>query len=101
MSKTEYVNRTKALNVLQKIEKKRRGCNCSREAIRQADAMAYAQEVVRKIDPEDVIPVAWLEAWAVITDREEIMELILNDWKKDNEQKEETEALQKQKNTQA
>lgn len=97
MSKEEYVSRSRALDILQKIEKKRRGCNCSKEAIRQADAIVYAQEVVRQIEPAEVIPIEFIREWFR---KEEFYyevghyaEFLIEDWRNRNEQKEETEAL--------
>lgn len=97
MSKAEYVDRARALEILQKIEEKRRGCNCSKEAIRQADAIVYAQEVVRQIKPSDVIPFEFIREWfrreANYYEIGYMAEFLIEDWRKENEQKEETEAL--------
>lgn len=90
MNKTEYIEREKALVILRKIEKKRRGCECSREAIRQAAAMLYAQEVVRQIEPADVIPFEFIREWfkreANYYEIGYMAEFLIEDWRKENAQ---------------
>ena len=97
MSKAEYVDRTRALEILQKNEKKRRGCNCSKEAILRSDAIVYAQEVVLQMKPPYVLPFEFIREWfrreANYYEIGYMAEFLIEDWRKENEQKEETEAL--------
>lgn len=81
---TAYIDRDRAIEVLKKIERKKRNCECSREVLRQADALNYAQTVLDMITPADVITPEWLEQWGRITDHEVLIDLILNDWRRDN-----------------
>lgn len=48
----DLINRTKAIEILEKIQKEHAQRTCSRTSLRQAQAIGYAIAVLRKIPAE-------------------------------------------------
>ena len=47
--KKDLIDRQEAIRVLEEIKAKKEKCNCSRQVIREAQAIGYAIAVVKKI----------------------------------------------------
>lgn len=48
----DLIDRKKAIEILEKIKAQKESCNCSRQRLREAQAIGYAIAIIKKLPKE-------------------------------------------------